>query len=903
MKRLSKNRQLRLTVLAAQSCMAAFAAQAQTDPALIEQTQPKSTIEWSIGRTTKPYPAAANEWSGLPSGGTFGIADFELQGGGAYDSNDRRRWRLGGSDLGTHSKSFFAENGEQGSYRFKLGYDELRRNQSDSYRTPYLGVGGSTLTLPSTWLTPVVPRLSTTASNARGLSPEVTSANGIVAGISSAPTAAQLAQAANVQAVDLAAFNRVDLFTQRTRFTMGWEQEINNQWSVSLDVSSEHKEGIRALVGHADAPVETGTPLPFPVNQDDEKVRVSLSYTGESLRVQTSYELSAFTNNIAAVAWSMWSLPGTATNNVATMSTGAPSNLFQKLQASATYDLTAATKLQGHASYARTWQNEAFPTDPSSRGTMAAGYVLPRGSAEALVVNTAAGLKLVDRTVKNLSVTAGVQYDQRENRTAVDTYIYYDNNTTPAAALSPFSGLYGNPTGLGTNVNINANTPYSKRTVQGDLEATYQLSLHNQIRAGLSTARTDRYCLGTWINCANAADAREDSGHLDWHAQPSESLSGRFGVSYGHRKVEYSDLAFLARVPMANRSPSTATGALAGTTAYSALLTLGLTGYGRNTGLVPAPAVGSLEAFYFTPAGTTNYNNPLQQLYYGNRNRMVEENGLRTYDQADRDRSKVRASVTWQPTESLAVQMNADYTNDDYGNTVYGLQSAKTSGLHLDVTYGSSVAMSASVFASLEDQRTRTTGFSIQTGVNSTATAVNGATAITGAGACYTTIGTRNANYKVDPCLGWSSEAKDRTSTLGASLTRNKLFKGKLDLTGSVIYSESTSDTGMNGGFYVNNPFAGIAGNATATTAAYYIAAEPFPTNTMRSLGAQFSGLWHLSKEQAVRVAYGWKRLTSSDWRYQAQQGGDLVIALPSYETAPSYKTQMVGISYVMSFR
>ena len=36
----------------------------------------------------------------------------------------------------------------QGRFRLTFGYDELRRNRSDSYQTPYNGAGTNVLTLP-----------------------------------------------------------------------------------------------------------------------------------------------------------------------------------------------------------------------------------------------------------------------------------------------------------------------------------------------------------------------------------------------------------------------------------------------------------------------------------------------------------------------------------------------------------------------------------------------------------------------------------------------------------------------------------------------------------------------------------------------------------------------------------
>ncbi len=870
-------------------------AHADSDAELLRLTKPENTVEVGLSRANTAN-AKLNEWNGLKAGGTSLIGNFELRGGSSYDSGDVKRWSVTGTGLGTDSRSLIAENGEQGRYRIKLGYDELLHQASNSFRTPYLGAGGTLLTLPSTWLVPVLPRLSTTSLNARGLSPAVSSANALVSGVSTAPTAAMLTQSAALQAADLPAFNVVPLTTQRTRFSMAWEQQIDARWATTVALSSEHQSGVKAHTAHADAPVETSTPLPFPVNQDDEKLQLGLQYNGDALHVQLGYDLSLFTNHVQTVAWNVWSLAGTATPVQATTSSGAPSNLFRKLRAAANYQLDPRSQLIAHASHATTWQNEAYSTDASSVGTMAAGYTLPSTSANAVVVNDSAGLKLVSRHIRNLSLSAGLKYDLRENQTPVNNYVYYDNNTAPAAALSVFSGLYGNPAGLGSNVNINANTPYSKRSTQAQVDADYTLGRGQHLLAGWAVADTARYCKGSWISCADSAKNQEQTLHADWRGGWGEDVTASFGLVGAQRRGDYNQNAFLARVPMANQSPSSATGILAGTTAYGTMLQLGLDGYGRSTGLLPAATAGSAEALYFP------LNNVLAQALYGNRNRIVEADGLRRYDQADRLRNQARGRLQWQATEALALQAGLVHSEDRYDHSRNGLTFADTTAVNLEVSYATPT-LEWSAFGTADQQRSQLHQYSVNTGVNSAAVNVNGATLIAGDGACTTTIAARNASFKTDPCLNWISHSRERNQTLGLSLARRELFKGQLDLSARLVYGEARSDNVVSGGLYANNPYAGIVGAATKDTAAYYYNATPLPTNVVRSLDLQLSGLLHLSPESAVRLGYGLRRLSSSDWGYEGMQPGGLAVNLPTFEQAPTGRIHTVQVSYVIQYR
>jgi MtrB/PioB family decaheme-associated outer membrane protein len=875
-------RRLRLhaSVLAVNCALGLIAtAHAQADPAFIAQTQPKNVVEVGAG-TTSGFSAKANEYNGLNRKGPFVIGNFELRGGGAYDSQDATRWRVIGSDLGLESRSVDAEYGLQGRYRIRFGYDELLRNQSDSYQTPYLGVGSNVLTLPPGWVVPTVPRLSATTANARGLSPDVTASNGIIGGVSTPPTASQAAAAAAMQAADLPSFRSVNLSTKRTSYGLGWEQVIDANWALSASASREHKDGLKALGAQSRATgADTSSILPTPIDQDDDKLNLGVSYTSDSLQLRAAYESSFFKNNVPSVTWNLWAAPQTT----ATMAT-APSNMFHKLLVSGNYDITPTTRVAGNASYSRNTQNVAFLSDTTA-------LLVPASSAQAEVVTESVGLKVFHRASKELNLSAGYKYDLRDNRTPVNVYGYYDNNNA-STGTSPFAYLFPALAGLGQNFNLNANTPYSKRVNQINLDANYKIRSGHQVKVGWDASNTDRYCTGSWIDCADATKSTENTLRADWNGNLTPNLSARIGAATSHRAVDYNENAFLAVVPMAGQVPSTAVGPAAGSTAYSTLLALGLTGYGPTLGLTPASPANSLLGFYFP------LNNVLNNFVYGNENRISELIGMRRYNQADRNRDKIRASADWQATEALALQGGFEFSHDDYSKSVYGLQNATNLALNLDGTYAASDTFTVSAFASFEDRRTRVASNSYT--ANSAATTVNGATAISGG--CFATIALRNANNKIDPCLDWSSDTRDRTTTLGASFSKTKLLTGKLDIFGSVTYSEGRTDINVNGGSYVNNPFAGVAGAPSRDIAAYFVPAVALPTNRIQAIDLRLGGTYHLSSESSVRLVYGFQHLRSSDWGNEGFQDGNLTQVLPTREQTPHYAVHSIGASYQVRF-
>ena len=137
------------------------------------EVTPRSTVEVGVGDVSTGS-FKAGEYNGLEKKGAFLVGNVDLHGGAPYDSGKGLRWRITGTDLGLETRSVTAEIGVQGRFRLNFGYDELLRNRSDSYQTPYNGAGSNVLTLPGTWLVPTVAGSSATSAavntvSARGL--------------------------------------------------------------------------------------------------------------------------------------------------------------------------------------------------------------------------------------------------------------------------------------------------------------------------------------------------------------------------------------------------------------------------------------------------------------------------------------------------------------------------------------------------------------------------------------------------------------------------------------------------------------------------------------------------------------------------------------------------------------
>ena len=810
-------------------------------------------------------------------------------------ADDATRWRATGTNLGLDIRNLYGEYGQQGSFRFFLGYDELRHNISDTFMTPYNGAGSNNLTLPANWIVPVVPQNSATAVNARAFSSE----SGLAPGpytynagskkwTATAPTAANTASVMAIQAADLPAFHNENIYTTRKAIDGGFLVNLSPQFDLQVTGKHEKKEGLKLMSSVSRIPASTtggpitdvATTLPIQVDDDTNQVNVSLNFHDDKSFFTAAYYGSQYLNGVTSMNWTPWQTGNTvagagvvtghpfATQSLST----APSNFFNQFSVVGGYNFDPKTKLVVNGSYGRNTQNSSYNSDPSVTS-------MPVASLDGLVVSENLGAKFTAKPVKDMNFSAGYKYDLRDNRTGVNTYMYADA-AEPAVANASFPGV--------TAQNANANRAYSKRSNLFNLDADYMIARGNAIKAGLDWQNIQRWCNGSWTDCVDAATTKETTGRLEYRANMIEDLSGRISYAYSSRRVsDYNENAFLALVPYANVTPKGG----ATTSANQYMLANGLTGYG-------------LAAPYAVTTGNTNVffpnNNALvNSVGYANNNRISELPGMRRYNMADRIRNKVRASSNWQATDQLSLTGGLDFNYDDYNNSAYGLQNAKSWALNLDATYATSENLSVSMYYTYENQASKSAGDAYT--ANSNTANVNGQTAVVGG--CYPTIQTRNNNAKIDPCYQWSMDMTDNVSTLGFGVKQKDLLSGKLELGGDLVMTWArTNVNALSGGAYANNPLAVSGVPANTVPAAYWIPASDLPTVTTNALELRITGKYTIDKASAVRVGYLLMRMKSTDYAYDGMQYGTMATVLPTNQQAPDYLVQSLGAAYIYSF-
>jgi MtrB/PioB family decaheme-associated outer membrane protein len=274
--------------------------------------------------------------------------------------------------------------------------------------------------------------------------------------------------------------------------------------------------------------------------------------------------------------------------------------------------------------------------------------------------------------------------------------------------------------------------------------------------------------------------------------------------------------------------------------------------------------------------------------------------GFEQFFLADRNRSKLRSSVSFQASDAVAITAGVDYNRDRYPNLEFGLKNSDSWVLNLDGAFAASENLSFTAFYTFEDMKMRLDSLAIARGLTTT----NLVPHVSGAPcAPYTNVAnTLPADYFSDPCRLWSEEQKDRIHTLGLGARLRGLMGGRLELVGELAYSKAKTPISVNGGTYYNN---GVPSSATGNT---WVPAQSFQDITSEVTDLRLRAVYALDKSSSLRFQYQYRKLKSSDWAYDAYIQSALgVLAVQNFVgpaiTSPNYDVNVIGVAYIYRFR
>jgi len=510
----------------------------------------------------------------------------------------------------------------------RLGYSELPKLHSDTYQSPYGGMGTSRLTAPAGW----AGTIDITPGGA--INPPI--------GTTVVTTAMMTQLAANMKPFEVK--------TQRKDLALGLTKLLPAGWDVDVSYKHSKKDGTKLL----GAPLQIGAGgsrgtllVPDPIDYTTEDFGLTARYVGEKLQMQVGYSASLFKNSAQPLVFDnlFYNAVSTVGGNMLTGRLGQmPDNQFHQVSAAAGYTLSTDTRLSGSVAFGRMTQNESFLPYSTANAMPATN------SLNGKVDTTHYDIKLNSRLTRTIKLTAGYRYDDRDNRTPVNTYTYNTADVTTAPGAS----------------NTRFNTPLSKtkEVLFGDLD--FHLSKATTLKLGYDYDSVKHTYEPT-------AGDKEHSYKAEVKHQFTAMAAG--GIGYTHSK----------------RDAANYDGGGALTATYTAAYLAGLCVI-PNTFIYNGIVTACTAAASATGATTPWLDTP----------------SLRKFFLTDRKRDKLHAFANISPADNLDLQFGASYYNEKYPEAElgYGLKQATGTTLNFDANWKATDAVTGTFFLSLDDFKT-----------------------------------------------------------------------------------------------------------------------------------------------------------------------------------------------------
>jgi len=448
------------------------------------------------------------EYNGLEDSGFHALGNLSVLG-----NDGTMRWSLFGTDLGLTSRYVNGSLSTPGLWDLNVRYDALQHNISDTYQTPLQGsLGGNNFTLPVDFGT---INANNAFPSARVLTP-----------------------------TQLSAFHIEEIHSDRDNISVGGGYHFNEHWSMRFDFNHLDQSGAKllgtgsqggiALTGGSTGRAEANNIIMNPTEYTTNTFNLALNWQGDKGYLSVGWFGSFFNDEYNSLSWQNALASGASAcigpqcyvNN--TMST-APDNTFNQVNLNGGYLFSAMTKLVGGFSYGFNIQDENFaPTlIPQASGTpydmMQAGG-LPRSSLDGEVHTIHGDLKLTHKLNKDLMLSGAFKYNERDNRTDSNTYLYHNLGN-------------GNYTGV--------NLPYSNRKIQAEAAADYRVTQGQKLHLGYEHEYFERWCddvaavLGVVYECVASPSSNEDKLELIYRVKASETVQLNVGYTFADRYADF----------------------------------------------------------------------------------------------------------------------------------------------------------------------------------------------------------------------------------------------------------------------------------------------------------------------------------------------------------------------------
>ena len=456
------------------------------------------------------------DYTGLNQQGAY----LGLSGSVRYRGENGVYGRLDANDLGLDTRSIYFDGGREGSYTLKLGYAEIPRFSADGAKTPFLGVGGSRLTLPG--------------------------------GFPAADTAS-MPLATTLQPVDIE--------SKRHRFDAGLGWLFGEQWSTQVTYRRDVRDGLQRIAGSF---FSSASQLTMPLDQTTDQLEASAMYATQRLQATVAYQLSVFRNDDPSLTWSnpFIAINGGDTGQLALP----PGNQFHQLVGSVGYEVTPTIRFSGDIAFGRMLQDESYL--PITANSTLAVPGLPAQSLDGKADTFNASARLTAKPIAGLNLSASYDRNTRDNKTASKSYPAVSTDmflgTTPVTN-QPFSffqdrfkaaGDYRWPANVKTSVGVDWDSierslqeavTTRETTVWARMEGRASESVQLQLKLAHGDRSGTTYGIAQWIDPPQnplmrkfyLADRKRDSagGRVDFTVKEGVSV----GLNADYAKDDYHD--------------------------------------------------------------------------------------------------------------------------------------------------------------------------------------------------------------------------------------------------------------------------------------------------------------------------------------------------------------------------
>jgi MtrB/PioB family decaheme-associated outer membrane protein len=427
------------------------------------------------------------KYSGLTDDGAYALLDFRWEKRPAWDSGDLNRWRLQGWRLGLDSRRLEFDWSQQGKQRFNFDYRQIPNNRFRDGMTPYLGLGGAQLNLPTGW------EVAEGSSNTKGF-------------------------------LSLDEYLKpFDVDTERKSMTLAYGLKITPHWNMEIDFRHEVKDGVRntwGIFGYGWTSARS-VGIPAPVDWTTDNIKLMFNFADGRFRFGAGLYASFFKNDEKSLAWQNaygrvpnWEPEVHYPDSQGLMALE-PDNSYLQLKAYGGMNFNAKTRLTADLSWGTMEQDDGFfpyTINPDLR----IFADLPRSNADAKINMTHFNIRLSSRLARRLNLVANYRYDDRDNKTPQAAYQYIggDSQDQPRSILD-------------SRINL----PYSYTRHKADLLLNWSAARGIGIKGGLE-----------WNDYSRSYAEVEDSDEIAYLAgirfSSWQTLSASLDYRYSERDID-----------------------------------------------------------------------------------------------------------------------------------------------------------------------------------------------------------------------------------------------------------------------------------------------------------------------------------------------------------------------------